>query len=190
MLTRIFAAISLIFFAITVSGCATRVQSFSEKGMDYGFYRRVALLPLENHSEEEFADERVADILSTAIMQRGLFEIVQKGDLDLFLREEVPGRDVTSLDKETGGKLAKLLKVDAYISGSVDSYETVRNGSYSYPVVAATIRMVDTESGRIIWQANGSETGYSTSQRIFGMASEDIHQVSLRLMQKLLQTMQ
>lgn len=183
------AVMGIFLFATTVTGCAKKIQFFSEEGMDFGFYNRVAILPLENNSGEDFADERFVDVLSTAVLTQGLFEVVEKGDLKLFLREEVAGKDVTSFDRATSQSLATHLKVEAYIAGSIDSYEVVRSGPYSYPVVAATLRMIDAQSGRIIWQANGSETGYSAWKRVFGFSSDDIHPVSLRLVRKLLQTM-
>lgn len=190
MLRKTLVNISIIFFmAVLAAGCASNIQSYSEEGMDLMFYKRVAILPLENNSADEFSDERFGAVLSTAVLTHGQFEVVEKGDLKLFLREEVAGSDVTTLDKGMAQALAKQLKVEAYIAGSVDLYEVVRNGPYSYPVVAATLRMIDTKSGQIIWQANGSESGYTTSGRVFGFASEDIHQVSLRLANSLIQTM-
>ena len=180
----------LFLFAILLAGCVNKnLEFFSDEGMDFAFYNRIAILPLENNSEDEFSDERLAAILSTLVLNQGLFSIVEKGDLKVFFSEEVAGRDVTFLDKETSGQLAKNLKVEAYIVGSVDSYQIVRNGSYSYPVVSATLRMVDAKTGSIVWQAHGSESGYNSWQRIFGLASENIHQVSLRLVKNLLQTM-
>ncbi|PLX89822.1 MAG: hypothetical protein C0618_00430 [Desulfuromonas sp.] len=181
--------ILLAMIGVLLTGCAKRIETFSEEGLDFSFYSRVAVLPFENNSEDEYADERMVDILTTAVLKRGLFEVVEKGDLKHFFREEVAGRDVTSLDQASAKVLAKNLKVDAYIAGSVDSYETVRNGPYSYPVVAVTLRMVDANSGRIVWQAHGSESGYRTWQRIFGFASNDIHQVSMQLLAKLFKTL-
>lgn len=187
---RIVAVVVLFLFVCLASGCAPKVEFFAEEGMDLAFYSRVAILPLENNSEEDFADERLANILSTAVLTQGLFEVVEKGDLRVFFNEEIAGREVTSLDKETSQRLAKNLKVEAYIVGAVESYEIVRSGSYSFPVVAATLRMVDAKTGRIVWQAYGSEDGYSAWQRVFGLVSDDIHQVSLKLVKNLLRTMQ
>lgn len=189
MLKRLLLTISLLCFVVSFSGCAKRIQYFSEEGIDYGFYNTVALLPLENNSGDEYAAERFSDVLMTAVLKNGLFDVVEKGDLKLFMRNEVAGKDMTSIDKQAAAKMAKFLKVDAYIAGSVDGYEIVRSGSYSFPVISATLRVVDTNTGQVIWQANGSESGYSTSQRILGIASADMHQVSLRLVEKLLQTM-
>jgi hypothetical protein len=49
--------------------------------------------------------------------------------------------------------------------------------------------MVDAKTGKIIWQATGSESGYSTWGRIFGLASDDANQVSFRLVRNLLNTL-
>ncbi len=42
----------------------------------------------------------------------------------------------------------------------------------------------------IIWQASATESGYKTFDRLFGFASEDANQVTLRLVQRLLNTIQ
>jgi len=71
----------------------------------------------------------------------------------------------------------------------VDTYEEKRDRNYSYPVVALTLRLIDGASGQIIWQASGTETGYSTTERLFGITPKDLSQVSFQLVDRLLRTL-
>ncbi len=175
---------------VALSGCAVTQQSFIAEGVDLGYVERIAILPLENNTDDTFAAERVRDILSTSILAQGYYNVVEKGNLARFLNEEVASDKGTLLDKSVAQRLGKDLKVDAYIAGAIDDYRQVSNGPYSYWVVAATLRLVDIKSGEIIWQASGTESGYNTFQRLFGFASQDSNQVSLRLVQRLLNTIQ
>nr|WP_256502738.1 penicillin-binding protein activator LpoB [Desulfuromonas sp. KJ2020] len=149
----------------------------------------VAVLPLENHSAEKFAAERLRDVVTTELLARRLFKVVEKGDLRRFLREEVAEAETVSLDASTAKRMGKALNVDAYLAGSVDDYSELRNGSYSYPQVALTLRLVDVQTGRIIWQASDSARGYSTFGRIFGFASPSVNEVSYRLVRDLLKSL-
>ncbi|WP_213194777.1 CsgG/HfaB family protein [Desulfuromonas sp. AOP6] len=149
----------------------------------------VAVLPLENHSAEKFAAERLRDVVTTELLARRLFKVVEKGDLRRFLREEVAEAETVSLDSTTAKRMGKALNIDAYLAGSVDDYSEIRNGSYSYPQVALTLRLVDVQTGRIIWQASGSARGYSSFGRIFGFSSPSVNEVSYRLVRDLLKTL-
>ncbi len=182
---------AFLFILVGVlSGCAVKQQSYIAEGIDLGYVERIAVLPFENNTEDKFAAERVRGILSTSILAQGYYDLAEKGELQRFLNEEVASEEGSLLDKALGQRLGKGLKVDAYIAGAIDDYRMVSNGPYSYWVVAATLRMVDISSGSIIWQASATESGYKTFDRLFGFASEDANQVTLRLVQRLLNTIQ
>ncbi|MCP3178290.1 MAG: penicillin-binding protein activator LpoB [Desulfuromonadales bacterium] len=179
----------LFLALLTAVGCSTTRHSFVEESFDPGYVQMVAVLPLENHSAEKFAAERLRDVVTTELLARRLFKVVEKGDLRRFLREEVAEAETVSLDASTAKRMGKALNVDAYLAGSVDDYSELRNGSYSYPQVALTLRLVDVQTGRIIWQASDSARGYSTFGRIFGFASPSVNEVSYRLVRDLLKSL-
>jgi len=186
--------LGLLSFAVLVGGgllgcVAGPTTSFVNENVSFGYIEKIAVLPFENHTDENHAGERMRDIASTEVLSRGLFEVIEKGDLDRFLREEMVVREHFSLDQATARQLATRLKAQAYLAGSVDDFTEMRNGPYSYPRISLTLRLVDCESGKIIWQASGHESGYSTVDRLFGLASEDANQVSFRLVKSLLDTL-
>lgn len=173
-----------------LAGCASGpTTSYVNENVSFGYIEKVAILPFENHTQNKMVEERVRDIVTTEVLSRGLFDVVEKGDLARFLREEMVVREHQSLDQATAKRLIPRLQAQAYLAGSVDDFSEVRNGSYSYPVVALTLRLVDAESSRIIWQASGHASGYSTVDRLFGLASEDANQVTFRLVDRLLDTL-
>jgi TolB-like protein len=180
----------IIFGALTIPfmGCGGTPKSYVDHIIGLDYVKCVAVLPFENHTQAVFAEERLRDIVCTEMLSRGLFDVIEKGDLQRFLHEEVVGKKQQLLDPETAQRLAEELKVEAYMAGAVNDYTENRNGTYSYPVVAVTLRLVDIKTGKIIWQASGSESGYSTWDRLFGFASDDFNRVSFKLVERLLKS--
>ncbi|SHI54206.1 Peptidoglycan-synthase activator LpoB [Malonomonas rubra DSM 5091] len=181
--------IILLFSIGLLCGCSSAPRHYAAESLGLGYVTRVAVLPFENHTDFKFAELRFSDVVVTEILSRGLFEVVEKGESQRFLQEELIQKDQGSLDMATAMRLGQELNVQAYLSGAVEDFREEQNGSYSYPVIAATLRLVDVNSGQIIWQASGSETGYRTFDRLFGFAGEDVNQVGFRLAKRLLATM-
>lgn len=178
----------LILTFLTLTGCS-KPRYFVAETMSLGYVKRIVVLPFQNNTESKFAHERFRDVVTTEILSRGLFEIVEKGESQRFLQEELVRRDFQTLDNETAQRLGRELGVEAYLAGSVQDFSEQQNGGYSYPVVAATLRLVDVKTGQIIWQVNDSESGYRTVDRIVGFASEDVNQVSFRLCKRMFSTL-
>ncbi len=173
-----------------ISACSSSTpRHYAAESLGLGYVKRVVVLPFENHTETKYAELRFSDVVTTEILSRGLFEIVEKGEAQRFLREELVQKEQDTLDQATALRLGQELNVQAYLSGAVEDFSEVQSGSYSYPVIAATLRLVDVNTGQIIWQASGSESGYKTSDRLFGFASEDVNQVGFRLARRLLETL-
>jgi len=182
--------VAVFLCAGILGGCASGpTTSFVNENVSFGYIQKIAVLPFENHTQEGFAGERIRDIVTTEVLSRGLFEVAEKGDLERFLREEMVVREHYSLDQATAKRLVPRLNAQAYLAGAVDDFKEMRNGSYSYPIVAVTLRLVDSESGKIIWQASGHESGYSTTGRLLGLAGDDANQVTFSLVKRLLNTL-
>ena len=181
--------LGLLLLLMGLAGCASSQPAhFAAETLGLGYVKRVAVLPFENNTEATSAHQRFADSVTTEILRRGLFEVVEKGETYRFLREEMVRKELETLDQATAMRLGQELNVQAYLAGAVEDFSEKKNGSYSYPVVAATLRLIDVKTGQIIWQASGSESGYSTVGRLFGFVGEDINRVSFRLAQRLLAT--
>jgi len=189
MIKRSFLILLLLSMAF-ITSCATKqkIDYFIREGVDPSYIKRVAVLKLENNSQDSFAAERIRNIVITEILALGLFDVVDKALVDMILEEEALGEKIL-LDKAALRRLAKKLGVQGLITGSVDTYEIVREGTYSYPVIAITLRLVDGATGEVIWQASGSINGYSTIGRLFGLRPKDYTQLSFELVRRLLETL-
>ncbi|OGQ99172.1 MAG: hypothetical protein A2521_08740 [Deltaproteobacteria bacterium RIFOXYD12_FULL_57_12] len=161
-------------------------QSFVREDIDLGYYEKVAVLPFENHTSDAFAADRLRDIAMTQLMATGSYDVVDKGLVDSVLLEEAIEKNAP-LSKATLGRLGQLLNVQAVLLGSVDQASEARGGGgFGYPEVSLTLRLVDTSSGTVVWQASGHRSGYSLAGRLFGAAPKDEFQISLDLIKDLL----
>lgn len=182
-------SILMLLMVSVFCGCSTPRHYVSE-AVGLGYVKRIVVLPFENNTDVKFAEERFRDVVTTEILSRGLFDIVEKGEAQRFLREELVRKELETLDLATSQRLGQELNVEAYLAGAVEDFSEKQNGAYSYPLVAVTLRLVDVKTGQIIWQANGSESGYRTMDRLFGFVSEDANEISFRLAARLLNTLQ
>lgn len=187
MVQYIFVCISL--FSIMITGCSklNSTQSFVREDVDLGFVLNIAVLPFENHTNDKFVMERVRDVTITQVLALGLFDVVDKGLVDSVLREEAIDKN-TPIDKPTIKRLGQLLNIQALLIGSVDESNEKRLGSTSYPELTLTLRLVETKSGMILWQASGHRCGDSLLSRLLGLTPTDSFQVALRLVRDLLAT--
>ncbi|MDY0211686.1 MAG: hypothetical protein RBR06_01620 [Desulfuromonadaceae bacterium] len=182
-------AVLVLALLVLVAGCAAVPSYHTDPALATGFVKRIALLPLENHTAERFVEKQVRDLLSTQVMSMGFFEVLEKGDLRRFLNDEIVGEDKTSIPQATARRLGREFGLQAYMAGSVEGYSLERNGSYSYPVVALTLRLVEINSGKILWQASHVSSGYSTKDRLLGLESDNLHQVARQLIEDMLVTL-
>ncbi len=181
--------IILLVMILTCSCAGVRptIKSYLRPGVDPRYVKKVAVLKFANHTSDKLAGEKIRDLVIMEALALKKFDVVEKGLVDEVLSEE--GVDVNfALNKETIKRIGAKLKVPAVLVGSVITMEKKREGGYTYPVVAISLRLIDVASGKVIWEATGVETGYSIWGRIFGWAPSNEIEVSMSLIEKLLKT--
>lgn len=175
----------LIGVILVLAGCGGRgsVRSFMRENASLAHIERVAVLPFEGADNAP----RVREFTMTQILAYGLFDVVDKGRVDSFLAQEAitPGMP---LDAPTLRRLGQIVNVQAFILGSVEQ-TTESRGSASFSEITMTLRLIDVETGTLLWQASGMGSGYSLADRLFGMAPKDNFQVTMELLRRLLATM-
>lgn len=180
----------LILLLLMAAGCGSRQisqESFMREGVSLAYVQRVAVLPLEDLAGGRGPAERVREIVITQVLASGLFDVADKGRVDSALREEAIGPGVP-VEAATLRRLGQTLGVEAFLLGSVEQSTESRGGA-AYPEITLTMRLVDSESGLILWQASGRGSGYSVRDRLFGMAPKNAFQVSLELVERMLRSM-
>ena len=157
-----------LFSLLILSGCGSALRVYLHPGGDLSALQKVAVIPLANFSNDRFAGERVTHALITELLIRTDFIVVEEGEVNRVLKEA----GVKLIEEPDTGKvfdIAKLKKlkeslgVQAIFLGSVDQYDMVRIGAETYPLVTLNVRLVDVETGNIIWRATCSKKGGPSS---------------------------
>lgn len=182
--------LNLIIISIIVYGCSvvtSSPQTYLREGVDLGYVKRVAILPFTNNTEDEFAGKRIRDITTTQILTMGLFDVVDQGVVDSAIGEMGISPDA-SLDAPLVKRLSQRLNVECFVLGTINNIGENRQGSFSYPEMSFTLQLLDGDSALILWRTSDTLSGYSLTDRLFGLAPMDSFEIGIQLLDNMLST--
>ncbi len=132
--------------------------------------KKVCVLPFDNISKEQDVNLKVMEIFLTELFSGGIFEDI----VDPIQANAALGgmriRKPDSLDKETIKALGDRLGVKYLILGSVTDYDYGKAKDCSAQV-GLSVRMIDVDTGNILWTGNGFKNGDKSMGRIFGFTN-------------------
>jgi hypothetical protein len=145
--------ILLLLLTFSVSGCGGYRMYVNEEA-DFGFYKRIAVLPFSNLSNDKNASEKVTASFLTEMLIGSGVEIASMGDIVKSYRnvikddrsnlpEQITGEDAVALGKEAN--------VQGIVVGAVRDYGMTRSGQTDFPLVSIIVRFIDCQSGRVVW---------------------------------------
>ena len=181
----------VIFLALlVVSGCRSNgVPTYHiSEDIDFSFYKKVAVMPLDNMTSEKYAGDIVRQVVISEILASGLLDAVVPGEV-MNAVNELGIKTITSLNATQIKLLGDALGVEAVIMGSVEEYGMVKAGSASAPQVTITLMMADSGTGSIVWSITKTRGGASFMARHFGARHETISETVLMLVREAIQTL-
>ncbi|MCG2710147.1 MAG: hypothetical protein L6246_07530 [Thermodesulfovibrionales bacterium] len=156
--------------------------------MDFGYVKRVAVLPLDNLTNEKYAGEIVRQVVISELLASGLVDVVVPGEVIAAI-QKLRLKPEESLNAEQIKAVGKDLKVQAVILGSVEKFGEARVGNISAPEISITLMMADTSSGSIVWSATRTSGGASFMARHFGARSDTMSETVLKVVREAIQTL-
>jgi len=156
--------------------------------MDFGSVKRVAVLPLDNLTNERYAGEIVRQVVISELLASGLVDVTIPGEVIAAI-DKMGSKSTASLTGEQIKTLGSSLKVQAVILGSVEKFGEVRVGNISAPEISITLMMADTSSGSIIWSAARTSGGASFMARHFGARSDTMSESVMKVVRETLRTL-
>ncbi len=116
---------------------------------------KVGILPFK--AATSLIGTSVSDMFVTELMKMDRYELVERSQMSGVL-----GETEVSLSGLTAGQAAQLGQMagaDGVIIGTVSEYEMVAMGGRTYPVVGISIRLIDVNTGKILWSVDHAERG-------------------------------
>ncbi len=177
----------LILFSIAIHiSCTPSEQSFMKGDRIHSRARFVALLPFVNLTSNPQAGKIITDLMASELYSVPNFQMMEQTEIHEKLKkskyyDEDYFDDI--LDNVSAKKIGKLLGVDTVIFGSVSEYRYKMDLS-EVPVVGINVRLMDVESGEILWTAGKSKTGRSS-----WLAKDSLNSLAQKTCHELVRTM-
>ena len=151
---------------VGLTGCATSTGStahFGRSGSQANVFvtpehravQTVAVLPFR--AATELIGASVSDMFVTEILRTGRYDLIERSQLEGVLGEAEVA--LSGLTTGQAAQLGQMAGADAVIIGTVSEYETVAQRGRALPVVGASVRMIDSVTGRILWSVDHAEQG-------------------------------
>jgi len=183
--STLFALYSLLVF---VSGCATSTSTqYVRQNVDYRSIKKIAVLPFESLTTDEYAGEKIRKSVITELLSRGV-DVVEPGEVTRVLIEQKI-KSLSSVRTTDLQNLAKTLGVEALMMGSVEAYGISRGISVSYPEVSINVRLVEASSGNIIWSVCQTSGGPGFWTRHFGAEGVSLSEAANKVVKEAIDTL-
>lgn len=164
----------ILLLAMVAVGCGGP-QVYMHPNPGFERIKRMAVLPLDNFTKDDKASDKVRANFVVELLRTASFNVMDIGETDRLLQIaelsyttsqiSTPGTGAPEMfDQETASeplskKIGEALKVEAIFVGSVEAYSTERVSDQIIPEVSISARLIDAETGIIIWASTHSRRG-------------------------------
>ena len=151
--------------AVLAAGCGHTLQrDYLASREAMATLETVAVLPFENLTRFPDAGEIVAELFTTELYRTDKFRVMDRNQVKRLMREKMIIPPVV-VDRLAAQKIGKALEVDAVLIGSVSEYwyrlaRRSRRPDGEEPAVGINARLVEVDSGEVIWASSHSRSSY------------------------------
>lgn len=192
MLNDIWKVTRFLLLPILFYGCGGTTIRYLNPTANFSHIKKVAVAPFSNFSDDRYAGEKVINALTIELLSRYAFDVIEHGEvskaLSLIKEGGFEENKNIELDKEKIKLLGEKLGVQAIIMGAVNDYSGSRGGPANN-VVSISVKMIDIESGTILWQASTSKLGGSVGRKMLGLEDADMSILTNRAVKTVLDTL-
>lgn len=140
-------------------------------------YTKVALMPLK--APTELIGSSVSDMLVNEILMANQYVLVERGQIAKVLGETELA--LSGLSDSKAVAAARMAGAEAVIIGTVDEYSMSASRGNTYPNVGLTTRMIDCNTGEIIWTGSHASRGGDSSATLPEHARKVVHEMTSAL---------
>lgn len=162
---RYVSVLLFILSLVILSSCALR-SSVLRSGYDFSKIKKIAVLDFKSADFQPISGHMASDIYIKYLLHEG-YNVIERIELDSILREH----DIVfsgAMDPKQIKKIGKLTGVDAFVAGSVLQFVpeiyVYATGKIEFTAaqVGITARMIDVESGQVLWTGSNAYDGMNT----------------------------
>jgi len=168
--------IAIMLLAAGCAGHRGAQATFHDANMDFGLIQSVAVMPFENLSNAQHAGETSRDVFMTLLQAKVDLYVIPPGEILRAISRVQPDSARLPTSEEVV-KLAQNLEADVIITGTVLEYGQVRSGSASSNVCSLSIKMLEGQTGRVVWSASSTRGGVSAGDRLVGSGGKPMNVV-------------
>ncbi|MFH1369441.1 MAG: CsgG/HfaB family protein [Elusimicrobiota bacterium] len=147
-----------------LSSCATETMVL-KKGYDFNKIKRVAVLQFKEYTFTRYTGSMVSQLFVKYMLKAG-YNVVERDELDAILRERQLSE--SNLLDPSQVRTFKLSGIDAIVTGAITreipEQDLFENGNPRFIAaqVGITCRMIDVETGEILWAGSDTYDGTNT----------------------------
>jgi hypothetical protein len=153
--------------------------------MDFGSLQAVAVMPFTNLTRETVAGERFRDVFMTMLQATGGVYVIPPGEVGRGIARVAIERPASPTPEEVI-KFAKVVSADAVFTGTVNEYGEVRSGTSTANVISVSLKLMEAQTGKVVWSASSTKGGVTTSDRLFGGGGEPMNATTQKAVDDLL----
>ncbi|MGE5303061.1 MAG: hypothetical protein ACM3TN_07005 [Alphaproteobacteria bacterium] len=181
--------IGCFLMLMLIPGCSTAATTdYVHPKYDFSLIQKIAVLPLENLSADQQAGEKIRKMVVSEILAAGVLDAVDPAQVNQALNQ-AQIQNISSISAKQFAELGKSLGVQAFVVGSVDTYERINVGGGSFPEVAITLRALDAASGAVIWSTSKSAGGVGFFGRLFGFGGDTMYEAAQKAVHRAVVTL-
>ncbi|OGV42422.1 MAG: hypothetical protein A2X46_11205 [Lentisphaerae bacterium GWF2_57_35] len=181
-------AIGLSVGALFFNGCATPQEKYfldtetranvyvSPEQMNI---KKIAIMPFK--APTELIGASISDLFVTEMLKAGRYELVERSQMAQVLGESE--LSLAGLSAAKAAEVGAMMGADAMMIGTVDNYSTVAYRGYEFPVVGITARLIDCQSGKVVWSVDLAERSQDKRGTLPEQARIVVHQMMAALYQ-------
>lgn len=178
MIMKRLGLFALCLFVMTPGGCAAAGESnYKNTLMNFGAIQSVAVLPFQNLTPDDDAPERVRDTFMVMLLATEAIYVLPPGEVKRGL-ERAGIRTEATPSVEQVQKLGQILQVDAVITGVLREYGEVRSGQTRANLISVSLKMMEVETGSIVWSADATRGGIGLGDRLLGGGGNPMNEVT------------
>ncbi len=176
------------FLLFMVGGCATNTSTqYIRQNIDYKNIQKMAILPFESLTNDEYAGEKIRKTVITELLSRGV-DVIEPGEVTRVLIDQKI-KSLSSIRTSDLQNMAKILGVEVFMMGSVEAYDISKGISVTYPEVTINLRLVEASSGNIIWSVCQTSGGASFWTRHFGAEGISLSEAAKKVVKEAIDTL-